>query len=345
MDAPRGERSDAAVWGALGVVYVLWGSTYLGMAVVVETVPAFLGMGTRFALSAVILAVLIMVIRGPRALRVSRSQLAAATVIGVLLLVFGNGVVALSERYVPSGIAALMVAVTPVVVVALRALTGDRPAPLTLVGVALGFVGVAALVVVSTSRTGSLGFGYQSGSQTELLVWTLVILGASFSWAVGSFLSSRLSRQGRLPRDPLTMTFWQFVAGAIGLLLVGAVSGETMPPLSEWGTRAIVAWLFLVVAGVLAFLSYTWLLANARLSLVATYAYVNPVVAVVLGWWIKDESLTLAIAVCAAGILAGVALVARGEQAPRDGKATPDQVHEQRATRHAEPDCEEPHRS
>lgn len=317
MDASRGDRSDAAVWGALGVVYVLWGSTYLGMAVVVETVPAFLGMGTRFAFAALIMAVLVVVLRGPAGLRVTRQDLAAASLIGVLLLVFGNGVVALSEQYVPSGIAALMVAITPVVVVALRAATGDRPAPLTIVGVVLGFAGVGALVITSTSRTGSLGFGYESTSQSQLVVWTLVILGASFSWAVGSFLSSRLSRQGRLPSDPLTMTFWQFVAGALGLLLAGFISGETLPAMSEWGTRAIVAWLFLVAAGIAAFLSYTWLLANARLSLVATYAYVNPVVAVVLGWWIKDESLTLAILVCAAGILVGVALVVRGEQGPQ----------------------------
>lgn len=314
MVAPAGERSDAAVWGALGVVYVLWGSTYLGMAVVVETIPAFLGMGSRFAVSAVILAVLILILRGPRGLVVTRRQLASAALIGVLLLVFGNGVVALSERYVPSGIAALTVAVTPVVVAVLRAATGDRPATATTVGVVLGFAGVTGLVVASSLRTGSLGTGYLAGSTWQLLAWTLAILMAAISWAVGSFVSARFSRQGRLPSDPLTMTFWQFAAGAVGLLLAGLVTGETMPAPASWGARATTAWLFLVVAGVLAFLSYTWLLANARLSLVATYAYVNPVVAVVLGWWIKDESLSAAILVCAAVILSGVALVVRGEQ-------------------------------
>lgn len=314
MNAPAGERSDAAVWGALGVVYVLWGSTYLGMAVVVETLPAFLAMGSRFAMSALIMAVLILVLRGPGGLRVTRSQLLSASLIGVLLLVFGNGVVALSERYVPSGIAALVVAITPVAVVVLRRATGDRPAPATIVGVVLGFAGVAALVVASSRRTESPGYGYQDLPENQTLLWTLAILAASLSWAVGSFLSARYSRQGRLPHDPLTMTFWQFMAGAIGLVLAGLLTGETMPPPSEWGARATTAWLFLVGAGVLAFLAYTWLLANARLSLVATYAYVNPVVAVVLGWWIKDESLSLALIVCAAVILAGVALVVRGEQ-------------------------------
>lgn len=314
MDTTSGERSDAAVWGALGVVYVLWGSTYLGMAVVVETLPAFLGMGTRFAVSAVIMAVLILIVRGPAALRVTGRQLVSAAVIGIMLLVFGNGVVAASERYVPSGIAALVVAITPVVVVVLRRATGDRPARATVLGVALGLAGVAALVVVSARRTESPGYGYQDLPEAQTLLWTLAILAAALSWAVGSFISSRYSRQGRLPTDPLTMTFWQFVAGAAGLLLAGVLTGESMPPPSQWGARATTAWLFLVVAGILAFLAYTWLLANARLSLVATYAYVNPVVAIVLGWWIKDESLTLALVVCAAVILAGVALVVQGEQ-------------------------------
>ncbi len=319
MSAPSGERSDAPVWGALSVVYILWGSTYLGMAVVVETVPAFLGMGSRFACSALIMAVLIVVLRGPSGLRATWSQLRAAALIGVLLLVLGNGVVAMSERYVPSGIAALMVAITPVVVAVLRSATGDRPSRATTVGVMLGFVGVGALVFTSSRRTDSPGFGYQDGSELEVLLWTLAILGAAISWAVGSFISARYSRQGRLPSDPLTMTFWQFTAGATGLIVAGLLTGERMPPPDEWGARATTAWGFLVVAGVLAFLSYTWLLANARLSLVATYAYVNPVVAVVLGWWIKDESLTLAILVCAGVIIGGVALVVRGEQVRTPG--------------------------
>ena len=316
MHAAGGERSDARVWGALGIVYVLWGSTYLGMAVVVETIPAFLGMGTRFALSAAILAALVAVLRGPRALVIPRSEIAWAALIGVMLLVFGNGVVALSEQYVPSGIAALVVAITPVVVAALRRATGDTPSAATTAGVIVGFVGVAALVVVSSRRTGSMGVGYEDVSEFATLLWTLLIVCAAISWAVGSFVSSRLSRARALPGDPLVMTFWQFLAGAAGLLLMGAVTGERMPPVTDWGTRATVAWLFLVAAGVLAFLSYTWLLANARLSLVATYAYVNPLVAVILGWWIKGETVTPAVVTCAALVLFGVALVVRGEQGP-----------------------------
>lgn len=326
MPPATGERSDARVWGALGIVYVLWGSTYLGMAVVVETVPAFLGMGTRFALSALILAALISVLRGPRALAVSRTELAWAALIGVMLLVFGNGVVALSEQYVPSGVAALVVAITPVVVAVLRRATGDIPSRATTGGVIVGFAGVAALVVVSSRRTGSLGTGYEDVGETATFLWTLLIVGAAVSWAVGSFISARLSRAQALPRDPLVMTFWQFVAGAAGLLLMGAVTGERLPPVTEWGARATTAWLFLVAAGVLAFLSYTWLLANARLSLVATYAYVNPVVAVVLGWWIKGESLTPAVVACAALVLIGVASVVRGEQRPRSTAEDPGTV-------------------
>lgn len=331
MHASAGDRSDAPVWAALGVVYVLWGSTYLGMAVVVETIPAFLGMGTRFALSAVILAILVAVLRGPRALAVSGTQVAWASLIGVMLLVFGNGVVALSEQYVPSGIAALVVAITPVVVAVLRRATGDIPSGATSAGVIVGFVGVAALVVLSSRRTGSMGFGYEDIGEVATFLWTLLVVCAAISWAVGSFISSRLSRARALPGDPLVMTFWQFLAGAAGLLLMGALTGERMPPVADWGARATAAWLFLVVAGVLAFLSYTWLLANARLSLVATYAYVNPLVAVILGWWIKGESITPAVAACAALVLLGVALVVRGEQGSGRG-AGPRSTVEGRAT-------------
>lgn len=317
-----GERTDASVWGALGIVYVVWGSTYLGMAVLVEQIPPLLGMGTRFLSSAVIMALIVAAVRGVRALRVTRRQLLLAGLIGILLLTAGNGVVAAAERFVPSGIAALVIAVTPVWVVLMRRIVGDRPAGLTVLGVVLGFAGVAVLVLASSRSTDSPGFGYQDVSEGLVLVWTLAVVGASLSWALGSFLSARFSRQARLPGDPLVLTFWQFAIGGSGLLIVGLLDGETLPPPNAWDTRAITAWVYLVAAGILAFLCYTWLLANARLSLVATYAYVNPVVAVALGWWIKDESLTWAIVACGVVIVVGVAMVVRGEQ-PAEAEPEP----------------------
>ena len=323
--ASSGERTDAAVWSALGVVYVVWGSTYLGMAVLVEQVPPLLGMGTRFVCSAVVMALIIAAVRGVRALRVTRRELLFAGLIGVLLLTGGNGVVAAAERFVPSGIAALVIAVTPVWVVVFRRMSGDRPAALTVLGVVIGFAGVAALVLASSRSTDSPGYGYQDVSETAVLMWTLAVVAASLSWALGSFLAARFARQEGLPPAPLVLTFWQFATGGVGLLMAGLLDGESLPPPATWDGRAVTAWLYLVVAGILAFLCYTWLLANARLSLVATYAYVNPVVAVALGWWIKDENLTWALVGCGALIVVGVAMVVRGEQ-PAETESEPHTV-------------------
>ena len=321
MSAPH-----VRVWGALAVVYVVWGSTYLGMAVLVERIPPLVGMGSRFVVSTVIVGVLIVALRGPRALVARPDQIARSAVIGVLLLTIGNGLVASAERYVPSGIAALLIASTPVWVVVLRRLTGDAPSRATVAGVVGGFVGVVGLVIAG-NRAGDMGAGYRPASPTAVTAWTLAILVAALAWAVGPFMASRFARTDGLPKDPLTMTMWEFLAGGLVLMIIGTLSGERLPPVADWGTRAVSAWLYLVVAGILAFLAYTWLLTNARLSLAATYAYVNPVVAVILGWWIKDENLTVAIIVCGSVIVAGVALIVRGEQSDSTEAGTGETVN------------------
>ncbi len=265
------------VWTALWLVYVVWGSTYLAIAYVVETVPPLVGMGLRFGAAAALLAAWVAVRRGPAALPVTAGQLRAAAVVGLLLLLGGNGLVAVAEAAeLPSGLAALLVAVIPLWVVLLRWLTDDRPSRLTVGGVALGFVGLAVLLL--------------PGARPDDVAATAVatVLLAALLWSVGSFYATR----AQLPQDGLTTTALEMAAGSVGLLAVGLLRGERLD-VAAVSTSSSLALGYLVVFGSLvAFTAYAWLLTAAPVSQVSTYAYVNPVVAVALGALLRDEEVT-----------------------------------------------------
>jgi drug/metabolite transporter (DMT)-like permease len=287
------------VWSALGVVYLVWGSTYLAIAIAVQTLPPLLSAGIRFLLAGALLAVWIVARQGRAALRVSRAQLGGAALVGILLLAGGNGLVVLAERTVPSGLAALVVASVPLWIVVFRLIAGDRVAASLVIGVLVGFAGVAILVV----PRGASGEVDAAG--------LLMVVGASFSWALGTFASPRLPT----PRDPLASTAVQMLAGG-GLLIVVAIAiGEPAhADPSAFSTASLLALAYLVVFGSLvAFSAYTWLLQHAPVSVVATYAYVNPVVAVLLGALVLGEAVTPSMLIGAAIILAAVAfIVSRG---------------------------------
>ena len=306
MPAER-SASPVAIWTALGVVYVVWGSTYLAIAIAVQTLPPLLSAGLRFCIAGLVLLGLIGVRRG---LRVGREQLISAAAVGLLLLVGGNGFVVLAERTVPSGFTALIVASVPLWIVILRRVAGDRIHRSTFVGVAVGFAGVAVLVV----PRGSSG-GADLGGIALLLV-------ATVSWALGTFLAPRL----RLPADALLSTGLQQLAGGIVLVALGAAMGELahLEP-ATWSTRSLLAMVYLVVFGSLvAFTAYSWLLQHAPVSLVSTYAYVNPVVAVLLGALVLAEPVTPSIVVGAAIIVAAVAFIVSRESArQRAARASP----------------------
>jgi drug/metabolite transporter (DMT)-like permease len=297
MSAKR-PRSTLAIWSALAIVYVVWGSTYLAIAIAVQTLPPLFSAGIRFCLAGLVLVGFIAV---RRRLRVGRQQLLSATAIGVLLIFGGNGFVVLAERTVPSGLAALIVASVPLWIVILRRIAGDRVHPSTFIGVAVGFAGVVFLVVPRGS-----------GGAADLIGFGLLLF-ATVSWALGTFLSPRL----RMPADGLLSTGIQLLAGGIVLLVAGAAVGELahLEP-ATWSTRSLLAMGYLVVFGSLvAFTAYSWLLQNAPVSLVATYAYVNPVVAVLLGALILAEPITPSIVIGAAIIVAAVAFIVSREGA------------------------------
>ncbi|MFD2122898.1 EamA family transporter [Streptomyces cirratus] len=294
----RTSKVSGSVWFALTLVYVLWGSTYLAIRIVVQTMPPFLS-GARFITAGLLLAGVVAWRFGPSALRVTRAQLGSAVLVGLLLILGGNGLVVLGETAVPSGLAALLIAAVPVWLVVLRAATGDRPPARTVAGVLLGLAGLAVLT--------SPAFG------GDVRLWgVLLVLTASVLWALGSFASSKLP----LPANPFAGSVYQMLAGGIGGILTGLARGEqqALRP-SDFSTASWLALGYLVVFGSLvAFTSYVWLLSSAPLSLVATYAYVNPVVAVALGSLILDEPLTWPIVTGGAIVVAGVGLIVSTER-------------------------------
>ncbi|MGW5667529.1 EamA family transporter [Micromonospora sp. NPDC003776] len=305
---PAAPARPALIWTGLILVYVLWGSTYLGIRVAVESLPPLTSAAMRFAAAAVVLALVLRLRRGRGALRVDRWQLGSAALIGVLLLAGGNGLVVLAESgppgvALPSGIAALLVATVPLLVVLLRTLGGDRPRLWTFAGVALGFVGLVLLVLPT------------GGSGAVPVVGALTVVAGAASWSVGSYLSGRI----RMPADPFVATVYEMVAGAVALGLIAAGRGELrgFSPAEVTG-RSWAALAYLMVAGSLvAFTAYVWLLHHAPISLVSTYAYVNPAVAVALGALVAAEPVTPQVLLGGAVIVAGVAVVVSTERPRR----------------------------
>ncbi|MFF0205888.1 EamA family transporter [Streptomyces sp. NPDC005017] len=296
---PARRRFGAAVWAALVIVYVVWGSTYLGIKVVVETMPPFLSAAARFVVAGLLLAAFLAVRHGPSVLRVTRRELGCAALVGLLLLVGGNGLVVFAERTVPSGLAALLIAVVPAWMVVLRTAVGDRPGRGAYGGVLLGLAGLAVLTLPGLSGDVRI-----SG--------VLTVMAATVLWSVGSFSSSRLP----MPKNPFVASAYEMVAGGLGCAVLAATRGEQRGlDLSAFSTRSWIALVYLIVFGSLvAFTAYVWLLHSAPLSLTATYAYVNPVVAVVLGAIILGETVTWPIALGGAVVVAGVCLIVSTER-------------------------------
>jgi drug/metabolite transporter (DMT)-like permease len=294
----RAPGPPALVGVALGIVYIVWGSTYLAIRIMVEDMPPLTSAGIRFLTAGVLVAGVLMARGGPRRLAVSGRQLLSCALIGLLLPVLGQGMVTVGENGgAPSGITALLIAAVPLWVICYRALSGERPGGRTLTGVVVGFGGVAVLIAAN-----GLGGSFPA--------WTLgVIVLAGLSWAFGSWLQPRL----RLPPDPFVLVVYEMLVGGAALTIVGLALGETFDP-SAYSGRSWAAWVYLVLFGsVVAFSAYVWLLQSAPVSLVATYAYVNPLVAVLLGWLIVAEPVTTSTLVGGAIVVGSVAVVVRSE--------------------------------
>jgi drug/metabolite transporter (DMT)-like permease len=302
---------------ALGIVYVVWGSTYLGIRVVVADAPPLTSMGLRFLTAGVLLGTVLALRHGVGVLRVHRPQLVGAALLGLMLPVLGNGLVSVGENLgAESGFTALLIAVAPLMVIVFRVVERDRPRGLTVAGVLLGFAGLAGLVLAA------------QGAGTVPLGPALLVLFAASCWALGSYLQPKLTT----PANPFVTAVYEMLTGGAVMLIVGPLAGERFDfdyPAKTWFALA-----YLVVFGsVVAFSSYVWLLANAPISLVATYAYVNPVVAVFLGWLILDEQPTSAMLAGGAVVVASVALVITAERRPAPSGGEPGPCAEETAVR------------
>ena len=304
--SPAGAPADSApaeapgwqIWTGLWIVYLVWGSTYLAIRVVVETVPPFLSAGARFGFAGLAMLAFLAVRRGPSVLRPTREQLLGCLAAGTLLM-GANAVVSVAEVEVPSSMAALLIASVPLWVILYRRGLGERVAGRSVAAVLVGFAGVALLLLP----------GEQTGGAS--LAGLLACVGAAAMWAGGSVASQHV----KLPRDPFVSGAWQMLLGGGVCALTGALAGEfgDLHP-AEFSTRSVIGLAYLVVFGSwLAFTAYAWLLQNAPVSRVATYAYVNPVVAIALGWAILDEAVTTLTFAGAAIIVASVAAVVRME--------------------------------
>jgi drug/metabolite transporter (DMT)-like permease len=288
------------VWVALGTVYVIWGSTYLGIELAGETIPPLFAVGTRFVAAALLMSAFTVWRRGARVFRVRPVELGSAVLAGALMP-GANAVLFVAERHVATGLSALIIGAVPLWVVLLRTTVGDRPPAVALVGVVVGFAGLALLVRPS------------GGSPLWAL---LIVVVSSVMWALGSFLSSRLP----MPSDSFAATSIEMLAGGAILLPIGIAT--TSPHFADFSARSIFGWIYLVTAGSLVgYTAYVWLLDNAPIGTVATYAYVNPVVAIALGAIVLHESLTWTIGVGAVLVLACVALVVRTESIPPEAEA------------------------
>ena len=280
------------IWIALIALYIVWGSTYLGIRIAIETIPPFFHAGVRFLISGLILVIWQ---RSAGHALPTRKQWISTAIIGSLLLLGGNGLVAWAEQFIPSGIAALIISSSPMFLVIGEAIrpNGVKPNWQGIVGILIGFAGIFILI----------GPSEISGSATKLNpLGIAALLAAELFWSTGSIYSKSVD----LPKSSLMNTGAQMLMGSISLFIVSLISGE----LHGWDVTAVSARslyglsYLILVGSLVGFVSYGWLLQNAPISLVSTYAYVNPIVAVFLGTWLASEPLEPRIWL-AAGIIVG----------------------------------------
>ncbi|MCI0436969.1 MAG: EamA family transporter [Gemmatimonadetes bacterium] len=309
---------------AFAAVYLIWGSTYLAIKFAIQTMPPFTMAGVRFLIAGTILYGFA---RATAPTRPDRAHWKTALVIGALLLMGGNGAVTWSQQRIPSGVAALLVTITPCWMVLLDWLRpgGTRPTAPIVVGLVLGLAGVGLLIGPES---------LMGGERVDLIGAGVLLIG-SISWASGSIYS----RHANTPARPLLATGMQMLCGGSILLAAGLLAGEaTRIDLAAVSARSLLALAYLIVFGaIIGYSAYVWLLRASTPARVSTYAYVNPVIAVFLGWVLADEPLTPRMLVAALVIIVGVALITLSRQpaapgpSPSTGSISPEPLPERAA--------------
>jgi drug/metabolite transporter (DMT)-like permease len=287
--------SQMKLLAAFASVYFIWGSTYLGIRIAIETIPPLLMAGIRFIIAGTLLY-LWGVFRGHE--RPTLTHWKSTAIIGLMLLLVGNGGLSWSEQLIPSGVAALLVAVSPLWFILLEWMQGGiKPTVGVFLGLFLGTFGIMVLIDPANLV----------GGMSINILGALVLLGSSICWAVGSIYS----RRAKLPSSPALANGMEMLIGGVGLLIVSAVIGEwsSFHPTAVT-TRSLLAVGYLIVFGsIIGFSSYVWLLRATTPARASTYAYVNPIVAVIIGWLVAGETLSGRVLIAAALIIAAVAAI------------------------------------
>lgn len=305
----KGISKSQMTWLSLWTVYLIWGSTYFAIAYVIESMPPLLAMGIRFLIAGLLLALIISFRQGVGELKIPRAELRSSLLMGFLLLGFGIGTVSIAQAYVPSGIVALIIAALPLWIAIFRTISGERLAKTSWLGLAIGFAGVALLL-----KPGSIS-PVSEIENSKLFLFMLLVLLGNIGWALGTFLAPRFP----LPKNTLVFTAYEMLAGGASLTLAGFVKGESISDFLDATSWSWLWFVYLIIFGsIAAYSAYLWLVANAPVSLTATYAYVNPIIAVALGAIFLDELITSAYAIGGLIILIGVILVVSVERIKKE---------------------------
>ena len=293
---PHSTASAFSVTASLAIIYFVWASTYVGTAFVVEEIDPYTGSGFRFILAGLLLFLFILITKGPKALLVTKKQIRNAMFIGFILIGLSSPLLGVAAQQISSGLIALLVAMTPIFIAILRFIFGDIPSIKTILGIVIGFTGVIVVLVIPTVSNN---------------LFIIICLISNVVWAIGSFWSQKIE----LPKSPLTTAAIQTLFGVMCAVLIGALRGErTSSFFSASESETWIAFIYISVMGAIAYSAYAFLLVNTPISLVATHAFVNPVVAIFLGNLLRNEKISLSIILSGAIVVVGIALVVLGEK-------------------------------
>ena len=293
---PHSTASAFSVTASLAIIYFVWASTYVGTAFVVEEIDPYTGSGFRFILAGLLLFLFILITKGPKALLVTKKQVRNAMFIGFILIGLSSPLLGVAAQQISSGLIALLVAMTPIFIAILRFIFGDIPSVKTILGIIIGFTGVIIVLVIPTVSNN---------------LFIIICLISNVVWAIGSFWSQKIE----LPKSPLTTAAIQTLFGGMCAVLIGALRGErTSSFFSASESETWIAFIYISVMGAIAYSAYAFLLVNTPISLVATHAFVNPVVAIFLGNLLRNEKISLSIILSGTIVVVGIALVVLGEK-------------------------------
>lgn len=293
---PHSTASAFSVTASLAIIYFVWASTYVGTAFVVEEIDPYTGSGFRFILAGLLLFLFILITKGPKALLVTKKQIRNAMFIGFILIGLSSPLLGVAAQQISSGLIALLVAMTPIFIAILRFIFGDIPSIKTILGIVIGFTGVIVVLVIPTVSNN---------------LFIIICLISNVVWAIGSFWSQKIE----LPKSPLTTAAIQTLFGGMCAVLIGALRGErTSSFFSASESETWIAFIYISVMGAIAYSAYAFLLVNTPISLVATHAFVNPVVAIFLGNLLRNEKISLSIILSGTIVVVGIALVVLGEK-------------------------------